>query len=262
MTAERTRTEAVTHTLPNGKQVDCFDEVEARILWEEIDGDTPYTEAVAGVRPDEVVLDVGAHVGLASLCFAELAPGSRIIAFEPAARTFSCLETNFARNVPGGTALRLAVAAEPGEAEFVYHPHAASKSTLHTDQAEEDLNLEAYLTNVGFDEAAKPLVREMHNVRETETVQVVTLSSVFDEYGIDRVGLLKIDVERAELEVLDGVRDDLWPRIRRVLAEVHDLNGSLGETVARLAGRGFDVRVRQAPVFAGGTVYVVLATRD
>ncbi|KZB88343.1 FkbM family methyltransferase [Amycolatopsis regifaucium] len=262
MTAEPARDAIGTYELPNGVRVSCADETEARILWAEIDGDTPYAEAIAGVGADEVVLDVGAHIGLASLCFTERAPASRIIAFEPAAATFSCLERNFAEHVPNGTALKLAVAAKNGEQEFVYHPYVSSKSTLHTDETDEDLNLEAYLDNAGFDEQARPLVREMHNVRTIETVEVVTLSSVLDEHRIERVGLLKIDVERAELEVLEGLREDLWPRIRRVLAEVHDREGRLGAVVAKLAGHGYDVRVRQAPAFAGGSVYIVLATRD
>jgi hypothetical protein len=43
--------------------------------------------------------------------------------------------------------------------------------------------------------------------------------------------LLKVDVERAELDVLRGVREEHWPLVRQVAMEVHDGGGG-GEGVA------------------------------
>jgi 31-O-methyltransferase len=50
--------------------------------------------------------------------------------------------------------------------------------------------------------------------------------------------------------------------VRRVVAEVHDIDGRLDATVGRLAKRGYGVRVHQEPGFSGGSVHIVVADRD
>ena len=58
----------------------------------------------------------------------------------------------------------------------------------------------------------------------------------------DRVDLLKIDVEGAELEVLKGIDEADWPRIQQVTMEVE--NEDLSDKIeALLARHGFDVHV-------------------
>ena len=58
-----------------------------------------------------------------------------------------------------------------------------------------------------------------------------TLSSVIHEHNVDSVDLLKIDCE-AELNVLQGISNEHWPRIQQVIAEVHDIDGRLDQVVA------------------------------
>ncbi len=81
--------------------------------------------------------------------------------------------------------------------------------------------------------------------------------------GLERVDLLKIDVERAELDVLHGVRQQDWPRIRQVVLEVHDVGGQLA-TVQRLlqdtAGFSNDV-TEQDVQLAGSTLHNVYCWR-
>ena len=59
--------------------------------------------------------------------------------------------------------------------------------------------------------------------QETYSCPLVTVSDVIDSHDLERVGLLKVDVERAELAVLRGIRPEHWRRIRQVVMEVHDL---------------------------------------
>ena len=73
--------------------------------------------------------------------------------------------------------------------------------------------------------------------------------------------LLKIDVERSELAVLDGIRAEHWPRIRQLTVEVHDIDGRLDEVRGLLTDRGFDTREFQEPLFTGGSVHIVFAAR-
>jgi len=67
------------------------------------------------------------------------------------------------------------------------------------------------------------VVRGMLAAATTHTVPLTTVSSVIEEQQLTRVDLLKVDVERAELDVLRGIELRHWPLIRQVAVEVHDV---------------------------------------
>ncbi|WNM31350.1 FkbM family methyltransferase [Streptomyces sp. Li-HN-5-11] len=258
-------TSPVEYTLSDGRTVLAVHPTEAGTIWGEIndDPDSLYRRAAVGLPADETIIDVGAHIGLAAVFFADRVPGVRVLSIEPAPRTFACLEANLTRHVPGAVACRAAVGAQPGTATLTFRPYIASASSLHEDREDQDRNLEAYFTNTHtVDEQARAVGRGYFEVSETVSVDVTTLAALMKEHAVDRVGLLKVDVERGELEVLRGIDPDVWPRIRRVVLEVHDIAGRLGEIVGLLAGLGYEVTVSQTPVFAGGSVFLVLARRD
>jgi 31-O-methyltransferase len=248
--------------LPDGRTVECVFALETEGLWNEIAQSRLYADAVAGLGPDEVIVDVGAHIGLASMLFADRVPGARILAFEPAPRSFACLELNFARHVPDGTAVNVAIGAERGVQQLTYYPYASTMSTLYVDAADERRNTEAVLDHFQMDERVRAESARLRQVTEHTDVEVTTLSAALAEHGAPRVGLLKVDVERAEIEVLRGIEPDQWHGIRRLVLEVHDIDGRLDATVELLTGHGYHVRTEQEEHFAGGSVHGVLATRS
>jgi hypothetical protein len=71
--------------------------------------------------------------------------------------------------------------------------------------------------------------------------QLDTLSSLIAATGVPRVDLAKIDVEGAEEQVIAGVADADWPRIRQLVVEVHDVDGRLARLTRRLEDAGFAV---------------------
>jgi len=86
------------------------------------------------------------------------------------------------------------------------------------------------------------------------TMHTVTLSTV---------DLLKIDVERAEVDALRGVEPSDWPQIQQVVMEVHDSNNALQEAMSILTGAGgFDnVVVEQDDALKGTDLYTMYCTR-
>ncbi len=60
---------------------------------------------------------------------------------------------------------------------------------------------------------------------------MTTLSSFISRNELDKVNLLKIDVEGMELEVMKGASEQHWSRIEQVVAEVHNVEE---EGVSRL----------------------------
>jgi hypothetical protein len=72
---------------------------------------------------------------------------------------------------------------------------------------------------------------------------VTTVSAAMRDHDVPVVDLLKIDVEGAEWEVLQGIRREDWPRIRQVVMEVHDVAGRLTRVRRLLEDEGFVVAV-------------------
>ncbi|HEY6310344.1 MAG TPA: hypothetical protein VIY52_05990 [Streptosporangiaceae bacterium] len=75
------------------------------------------------------------------------------------------------------------------------------------------------------------------------------------------MALLKIDVERAELDVLTGISEADWPRIGGVIAGVHDLGGRLETVRQMLVRHGFNVTARQESWLVGSELWTVRAVR-
>ena len=71
--------------------------------------------------------------------------------------------------------------------------------------------------------------------------QMKRLSTVFKELQVGSVDLLKIDVEGAECDVIEGVDIDDWPKISQLVAEVHDIDGRLQRFTRLLELQGYVV---------------------
>ena len=92
---------------------------------------------------------------------------------------------------------------------------------------------------------------------------MTTVSDIMQDYGLPHVDLLKIDVERAELDVLLGIRDADWRRIAQVVLEVHDIQNRLEQVSALLRHKaGFtSVNVTQDEALQGSTLYNIYGSR-
>jgi hypothetical protein len=91
--------------------------------------------------------------------------------------------------------------------------------------------------------------------------ELTSVSALISSRSLGRIDLLKIDVERAELDVLSGVLPHHWPLIRQVAMEVHECN--LEESVAVLRDvAGFrHLAVEQAGGMEGTRIHMAYCTR-
>ena len=135
----------------------------------------------------DVVLDVGANVGIFSRAFAE--KFAKVIAFEPMPHTFECL----ALNVPENVQLEnVAVADKPGCLDM-YRTASSGASFI-----------------LNHDMVVTPSVK----VKPGRTVAVE--ARTIDSYELPSVGLMKFDIQGAELLALMGARETIL-RCRPVL---------------------------------------------
>lgn len=252
-----------TLRLDDGRTVECPSPAEARFLWGEITSASgSYRAAAAGLRRGDTVLDIGANIGLSAMLFADSCPEVTVIAAEPVPVTYRCLERNLAAFVPHALPLRVAVGAEPGVMPLTWYPQAPANSGLYADRDEDDEATRTFLRNSGLDEAAIAVITAGLHRGEQIEVELTTVSAILAEHAPDtEIGLLKIDVERAEMDVLCGIGDADWPRIRAVVAEVHDSAGRVARVQELLRSHGLTARCRQDPSLSGTDLYEVYAAR-
>ena len=144
-------------------------------------GELAFLDRLRERRPRmDVIVDVGANVGEWSRSAHERWPSATIHAFEPAETTYAALVEAVA-GLPVHP-VRAALSSETGEAVLHAVPGLPGLSSLHyRDLAAHDLDM-----------------------TDEETVSRLRLDDFAAREGIDRIDLLKIDVEGHELEVLMG----------------------------------------------------------
>ncbi|WP_052675174.1 FkbM family methyltransferase [Amycolatopsis orientalis] len=179
-------------------------------------------------------------------------PAARIYAFEPTSASYRCLAENCARHAPGAHTANYAIGSSNREARLTYYPHRSTMSTLYVDDEEDRHNVRVLFEQ--FDPSAEFRANfwaDFDRGTLQETVPMTTLADALSGTGIDEISFLKIDVERAELEVLNGLADDQWPKVRRLAIEVHDRNGRLAEIGELLDRRGYRVECLREEYFSG-----------
>ncbi|HYR08672.1 MAG TPA: FkbM family methyltransferase, partial [Longimicrobium sp.] len=253
--------------LPNGMTVVPQSRVEAEHFYEDIFEKQIYLRHGVTLQPGDCVFDVGGNIGTFSLFASRHAPGGRIFTFEPAPPLFARLRANLELNGATAHAFDHGIAEAERTARFTFYPNSSGMSSFYADADEEravlrrmmDREREAGLEGMdALMEYTDELLDERFRPVEMEC-RLRPLSAVIREEGVQRIDLLKIDVQKAELDVLRGIADEDWPRIRQVVMEVHDLEGRLEEVVRLLEAHGFRVAVEQDEAVEGTILYNLFA---
>ncbi len=211
---------------------------ETKFLHEEIFGARAYLRGGLSIPPGAVVVDAGANIGMFTLFAHAEAPEVTVLAFEPLLPVAEKLRQNIAEFGVAGEVFPCGLSDVDRDVSFTYYPGYTTMSTLSA-YADPDGDKEAVRRQVtsepGLDPDMAEHLDEILAFRLRPVAQpgrLRRLSSVIDERGIDRVDLLKIDVQRAELDVLRGIDDRHWGLVRQVAMEVHDAPGT--ETAGHL----------------------------
>lgn len=253
--------------LPNGMIIVPQSRVEAEHFYEDLFEKEIYLRHGVTLAPGDCVFDVGGNIGMFALYVHRHAPGARIYTFEPAPPLFERLQANLGMNGARVRAFNFGIAEAERTARFTFYPNSSGMSSFYADAQQERDVLRVMMDRQrerGMEELdtlleyADELLDERFAAVEMEC-RLRPLSAVIAEEGVQRIDLLKVDVQKAELEVLRGLGDDDWPRIRQVVMEVHDLDGRLGEITRLLEARGFRVAVEQDEAVEGSVLYNLFA---
>ena len=185
------------------------------------------------LKAGDNVIDIGANIGSHTVPLAKLvAPGGLVLAFEPQPRIFQLLAANVTINGLSNVRLyQFGCSDQPGSIRFP------------------DLNYNANNNYGGVKLTAFPPAtgngRETTPPDRSYAIQLVTLDDTCD---IDRVALIKIDVEGMELSVLRGA-DRIIRRLRPVLFVENEFAENSEPLLQHLSALEYDLYWHVASIF-------------
>ncbi len=269
-------------SLANGMIVSCLQKHEVPLVSLEIES---YFSNGVQLNPGDTVFDVGANIGLFSLAaYARCMNNLRVYAFEPVKPIFDLLCANIEHNTSTGMIepLGFGLSSSAKALPFSFYPRAPVLSTAYPDEAADILTIKGTVQNsiMYLDEAPRALrwmrwipafirspILDLALKRtlrgENITCQMQTMSQFIREREIERIDFLKIDVEKAEMDVLRGIDIDDWGKIRQTVIEVHDFDDRLSTITALLRRHGLTrITVEQPVTNVSSNIYTVFAMRQ
>lgn len=148
------------------------------------------------INEGDVVLDFGGNIGIFAH-WAESKGASRVISFEPLTPTFDCLYKN---KGPKTEVYKLAVWSETTFKDFV----------IHTD-----------FSHIGGGSFSESDLIDNRPLVHSEKVFCLDVADLFSSNLFDHIDFFKIDIEGAEVEVLNNISDEHLQKMRCITAEFH-----------------------------------------
>ena len=172
------------------------------------------------ISNDDVIIDVGAHIGLFALFASQFCKNGKIFCYEPIKENYKILIENIEMNqIQNIFPNNLAVTKETSRVKIF----------LNDDQSGHSM----FIQNKNFVE-----------------VDSKSLSDIFIDNGIKECDFLKLDCEGAEYEIIESLSSDLFTKINKTAIEYHMVDTKpelLKQLINKLKQFSFSVHTR--PLF-------------
>ena len=146
------------------------------------------------IQENDTVIDIGAHIGLFSICASQFCTKGRILSFEPIKKNYDLLLYNIGLNeIKNAKLFPKAVSDKLGMV----------KVFLSLDSAAHSLFIKG---------------------KEYVEVESTSLKEILDSNEIKNCNLLKLDCEGSEYIILNSLTDEYFDRIQKIVMEYHLAN--------------------------------------
>ena len=150
-----------------------------------------YSDDNFSINNDDVIIDVGAHIGLFALFASQFCKNGKIFCYEPIKENYKILIENIEMNqIQNIFPNNLAVTKKTSRVKIF----------LNDDQSGHSM----FIQNKNFVE-----------------VDSKSLSDIFIDNGIKECDFLKLDCEGAEYEIIESLPSDLFTKINKTAIEYH-----------------------------------------
>uniref|UniRef100_UPI00261D43A4 FkbM family methyltransferase n=1 Tax=uncultured Aquimarina sp. TaxID=575652 RepID=UPI00261D43A4 len=240
-----------------------YRKAELEFLYKEIFETDTYSSYI-DINEGDVIFDVGANIGIASLYFSQKEQNLNIYSFEPISKLFNILTMNlftYAKNANFKVFNCGLGEKEETDIPFTFYNNNTIISGQYAEEKEDLELLNTYLNNVNKSDQNLKLSEFVINSKEEILCQIKTISSIIKEENIEKIDLLKIDVEKAELDVLNGIEENDWNKIKQIVIEVHDKESRLEKIIKLLSEKGYKIDVEQESDLINSKLYVVYGVK-
>jgi FkbM family methyltransferase len=175
-----------------------------------------YLPAPLHIERNDVVVDIGAHVGVFAI-FAASMTHNTVYAFEPFPSNYEILANTVAINaLKQVVPQQVAVSDKVGSANLQLSPISSTRHFLSDHKILQ--TLEDYQTRSESFPFAKVMPGELKDILEVPTT---TLPEIIDKNHLEQIGFLKLNCEGAEGLILNATPNEYLKRIRQIYLHFH-----------------------------------------
>lgn len=153
-------------------------------------------------KEGDIVIDIGANVGMVSILLAKKFPFLKIYSFEPLKENYD----NFIKNIELNNIPKGVITAE--------------NKAVTKDGRLITMSINSY--NKGGSSTTDVISINSIMTKENSQVESITLEEIFNKYNINKLKLLKIDCEGSEYEILYNTDTNLLKNIENLRGEFHE----------------------------------------
>jgi len=257
--------------LPNGLEIYHLNKHETDFMYKDIFQDLIYLRNGISIKKDNCIFDVGANIGLFSLFVKQNYPDAKIFAFEPIPILRKIFQLNL-KKFSGIQVSEYGLTNEDKEEILTYYPDYSLMSGFHCDFNEdtkiltECVEKEFLKENPNLENNSDRILKLLSQtkLKEKQTIKckLTTLSSYINLNKIQQIDLLKINAEKSELNILNGIKKNDWPKIKQIILEVNDLRGSLKQITEKLTENNFNIIVEKEESKRTSYLFNIYATKE
>lgn len=264
-----TKAQSEVSRLKNQVAVDIFleapklqemNQYETEFIYKEIFENKTYLKHGLTIPAKAVVVDIGANIGLFSMFAKTHSPDSEVYAFEPSKEVFEVLSQNTKAFGASVKRFNMGVGGKSGTENFTFYPGYSVISGFHADRMADEAVIKS---GESFKEqpAAPETISARFDQQKTYPCEVTTVSEIIKLNNLNKIDFLKIDAEKSESQIIQGISPNDWSLISQIVVEVHGTQ-TLQEIENFLKVNGFHTISETAIVVADSTIYTIYGKKN